>query len=544
MIQRFFYLLAFVAILMGCSPKKGKPIEFAKLLDQPVSIEDARFVDGFGRQILFNGVNLVNKDPKVNYIGPEGPETFANFKKWGFNVIRLGVIWDGLEPEPGVYDEIYLKKIDQQIQWAEENGLYVFLDMHQDLFSVKYSDGAPEWATLDEGKPHVTGSVWSDAYLISPAVQTSWDNFWNNTPVATGQGVQDHYARAWQHLAKRYANNNTVMGFDIMNEPFAGSEAQLFMPYMFTAYAQMLSAEEGKTYTAEDVAAMWMQPDTRYEALARVSSKEKWSQIVDAVYELNSNFESGPLQAFYQKVAHAIREIDTNKILLFNHSYFCNSGVPTALEPFKLADGSTDPLVAYAAHGYDLVVDTKELSNSSTDRLELIFERIYESGKRMNVPVLIGEWGALGGESPGRTELAHTNLDIFEKFLFSNTYWAYGKGTEEYSYFKYGVIRPYPAFIAGQLLAYDYDRKTGIMTCSWNEKAGVKAPTSIYVPDLSRVNANEIEVVPEADGVILEPFKDGKGGYISITPADTDGERSIRFTIDNSEDNVIAISTN
>lgn len=58
---------------------------------------------------------------------------------------------DRLEPEPGVYNEDYLKEIDERIQWAEQNNLFVVLDMHQDLFSVKYSDGAPEWATLDEG---------------------------------------------------------------------------------------------------------------------------------------------------------------------------------------------------------------------------------------------------------------------------------------------------------------------------------------------------------------------------------------------------------
>jgi endoglycosylceramidase len=34
--------------------------------------------------------------------------------------------------------------------------------MHQDLFSMEFSDGAPKWATIDQGKPHNKGTVWSD----------------------------------------------------------------------------------------------------------------------------------------------------------------------------------------------------------------------------------------------------------------------------------------------------------------------------------------------------------------------------------------------
>ncbi|RLD72338.1 MAG: hypothetical protein DRJ10_18765, partial [Bacteroidetes bacterium] len=425
------------------------------------------------------------------------------------------------------------------IKLAEDNGLFVFLDMHQDLFSVKYSDGAPKWATLDEEKPHITGSVWSDAYLISPAVQTSWDNFWKNTQVSDSIGVQDHYANAWKHVAKRYVGNHTVIGYDVMNEPFAGSAAQMYMPILFTAYAELISSESDKKYTAQDVAIMW--EENRFEALKKVATKERFSMVVDAVYELNSAFEKGPLQAFYQKVANAIREVDDKKIFFFNHSYFCNSGVSTALEPVKLTNGQVDPLVAYAAHGYDLLVDTDELSNSSTDRLELIFERIHESGKRMNVPVLIGEWGALGGETPGRTDLAHTNLEIFEKYLFNNTYWAYGPGTEKYSYFK-ALIRPYPAFISGELISYSYNVETGEFNCKWDEKVNIKAPTKIYIPNLDAVSQKNISMIPDRDGSIIEPLSGSKGGYLIISPLGKSQQREISFLIEKTEKSDISLS--
>ena len=56
--------------------------------------------------------------------------------------------------------------------------------MHQDLYSVLYADGAPKWATLTEGKPHKTGDIWSEAYMLSEAVQNAFDNFWANTSVS------------------------------------------------------------------------------------------------------------------------------------------------------------------------------------------------------------------------------------------------------------------------------------------------------------------------------------------------------------------------
>jgi len=54
-------------------------------------------------------------------------------KDWGFNCVRLGFTWASVEPEPGVYSEKCLAEIDKRVEWATKNGLYVFLDMHQDL---------------------------------------------------------------------------------------------------------------------------------------------------------------------------------------------------------------------------------------------------------------------------------------------------------------------------------------------------------------------------------------------------------------------------
>ncbi len=81
-------------------------------------------------------------------------------------------------------------KVDGRIRWASENRIYVMPDMHPDLYPVQFSDGAPDWATLTDGQPHQTGVVWSDAYLISSAVQTAFGNFRKTLLLPTVSGFR------------------------------------------------------------------------------------------------------------------------------------------------------------------------------------------------------------------------------------------------------------------------------------------------------------------------------------------------------------------
>ncbi|MDD2504380.1 MAG: cellulase family glycosylhydrolase [Clostridia bacterium] len=194
-------------------------------MPKSITIHQNKFVDNQGRHVILNGINVISKSKKEGYLVPEDSTLYPKLRDWGYNSVRFGIIWDGIEPEPGVYNEEYLIGIDKHIKWAADNNVFVVLDMHQDLYSVLYADGAPEWATIHEDKPHTTGDIWSDAYMLSGAVQTAFDNFWANTPASDGIGLQDHYAEMWKHIAKRYANNPNVIGYDLMNEPFRGSSA-------------------------------------------------------------------------------------------------------------------------------------------------------------------------------------------------------------------------------------------------------------------------------------------------------------------------------
>ena len=74
------------------------------------------FEDSFNRTVIFHGVNVVYKVPPYlpSLDGEWDPEHSLNRKdiedlrSWGMNFVRLGVMWEAVEREPGVYDTAYL----------------------------------------------------------------------------------------------------------------------------------------------------------------------------------------------------------------------------------------------------------------------------------------------------------------------------------------------------------------------------------------------------------------------------------------------------
>jgi endoglycosylceramidase len=534
-------LILMLLVLPGCKQKESvlqTTSGLENISQNPISVSGTRFIDSYGRQVIFSGINKVNKDPKMNYTDIDSTGTYEKLKSWGLNCIRLGVIWDGVEPQPGVFNEKYLDKLEAQVRLADQNGLYVLLDMHQDLYGVSFGegntglgDGAPNWATLTDNLPHVRGGVWSESYLISPAVQKAFDNFWANKPASDGVGIQDHYARMWQHVAKRFALNKAVIGYDIMNEPFNGSTANAILPLILTEYARLFAEETGKILTEKEVLAIWTDEEKRNGALLRLQKAEKYARVFDVAKELNQQFEKTSLQSMYQHVADAIRAEDTTHILFLEHSYFGNMGISSGIEPVKRKNGSMDPLVAYAGHAYDLLVDTKNYNNQSNSRVDLMFTRLNETAKRINVPMLVGEWGAFYGNSEAMTNSAQFITGLFERYGLSNTYWAYYSGIDKESYFSGAVVRLYPPFIGGILKQYGFDHLTGEFSCAWNESPTVKAATVIYIPDLGRLLNESISLTPEGNHPLIQSIKDSKSGYMIIPSSGNAIERTVKFKI-------------
>ena len=70
--------------------------------------------------------------------------------KWGFNFVRLGVMWEAVENAPGQYDEAYLSKVNDLINKLGSRGIYTMVDAHQDVLSRKMcGEGIPNFYATD-----------------------------------------------------------------------------------------------------------------------------------------------------------------------------------------------------------------------------------------------------------------------------------------------------------------------------------------------------------------------------------------------------------
>jgi endoglycosylceramidase len=220
-----------------------------------------QIVDANGRVTLLKGVNVDGivdywrKDLGLSY--PTGPAAyaggacppddpsvegvricdfdFAQMRPLGFDAIRLNLSWSLLEPNPGQIDHVYLDRIAQVVGWAKAQGIYVVLDMHEDAWSkyvytppsqscppplraMRGYDGAPAWASVHATPAcALNGTREADA-----AVAEAAQRFWADDAAPDGVGLQEHYAAVVTALARRFADEPAVAGYEIMNEPHPG----------------------------------------------------------------------------------------------------------------------------------------------------------------------------------------------------------------------------------------------------------------------------------------------------------------------------------
>ncbi|MFL5864664.1 MAG: glycoside hydrolase family 5 protein, partial [Solirubrobacteraceae bacterium] len=174
----------------------------------------------------------------------------------GFNLVRLGIIWEGLEPGPRTatiddahycahhragtpfprlsrgtdpYDagavRAYLRQTDRIVTLLAHAGLRVIVDMHSDVYGSAFSnaqgatpwngEGAPLWATCTGGARFRPTPGWGDAYRLRP-VQIALHHFFAND---VRGDLQAQYGRVWQAVARHYRGDRNVVGYEVYNEP-------------------------------------------------------------------------------------------------------------------------------------------------------------------------------------------------------------------------------------------------------------------------------------------------------------------------------------
>mmetsp|Transcript_18571 Transcript_18571/g.33555 ORF Transcript_18571/g.33555 Transcript_18571/m.33555 type:complete len:527 (-) Transcript_18571:22-1602(-) len=219
--------------------------------------ETRQFVDETGRSKIFHGFNAVFKaapfTPEFDHFDGQmsiSDEDIQNLADWGFNFIRLGVMWQSVETAPQVYNTTYLEVMNDLIYRMGAAGIYTLVDAHQDLFARQFcGEGVPDFyaanitATCDftefsklladkgvcktmksfdleyddQGFPTVESCLKYPflSYYFTAEVAVAFANLYKNV-----NGIRDRFYDYWDVTTKYFADNQYVVGYDPINEPF------------------------------------------------------------------------------------------------------------------------------------------------------------------------------------------------------------------------------------------------------------------------------------------------------------------------------------
>ena len=250
--MRIFLTLAVAAFLVGLVKSQTGEIT--------VNTTSRFMIDGARRPTIFHGVNVVYKvDPFIPTTNSTfDPQISLNDKdiedmvKWGFNFVRLGVMWEAVEKQAGVYDTTYLQKVNDLITKLGARGIYTMVDAHQDVLSRHIcGEGMPTFysdSNYLNDKCHGTEDPWAVKlfgpcksikdfgfrldqnglpliedcnknsfvrYFQTPEFLSAFDNLYENK-----KGIQDKFASFWDKVSQTFANNTYVIGYDPINEPY------------------------------------------------------------------------------------------------------------------------------------------------------------------------------------------------------------------------------------------------------------------------------------------------------------------------------------
>lgn len=212
-----------------------------------------KFIDQFNRTRVFHGMNAVYKvapwHPTLSGFDPENSLSdidAKNLKQWGFNLVRLGVMWPGVEPgERGAYNQTYLDQIETLVTNLADQDIYVILDFHQDIWHRKFcGEGVPDYVydicveeepegTAPFPQPAVDATYPLDAdgnpdidsclsqmfakYYLSAEVGAGFQCLYDNK-----QDLWSAFAGYWKTVAARFKSTSNVIGYELINEPWAG----------------------------------------------------------------------------------------------------------------------------------------------------------------------------------------------------------------------------------------------------------------------------------------------------------------------------------
>lgn len=443
--------------------------------------------DSNDRMVLMHGVNVVYKlAPFIAYPDPGKPWNFsasdaARMQRLGFNIVRLGIEWQGLEPgsggpnqpkvcttgtpgDPHEFNQAvaaeYLAHVAATVNLLAKYGIYTLLDMHQDVYNHLFrGEGAPDWAVCTNNVPIVpTGGRWSNNYSNS-TLQTAVGHFWANDVIGNLQG---QYDLVWKTVASYFKNNPWVVGYDPYNEPFS-TETQHASESTFTGQLECFYTGRAHTGYLANGATRLICP-----ASAPANGVVPTIQSVDSHHlifvEPDIYWVSGG------NIPSQLGPMPFNRIV-FNFHVYCGDRSPVTGNPTNLLDC---------------------LQSEETDASEQDVTRLsMSSASQPNGPAsFMSEFGATTSPALAGFDTEWAGLDEV-----GWAYWAWkyyddptGSSAEglvlpngTYSPIVGELSRTYPQQVAGNAISVQFNPFTGAFGMTYTPGLSSSAPTNIFV---------------------------------------------------------------
>ncbi len=307
-------------------------------------------------------------------------EDLAFLQECGVNVVRLPLNYRHFERDdaPFQYLEAGFRRLDQVIDGCARHGLYVILDLH----------AVQGWQNPDWHCDNSNGQIL----------------FWRHPH------FQDRFVALWEEFARRYRDNPTVAGYNVMNEPVCGwGEGRSLLPY-----------------------------------------RTDWA-ILNSVY---------------RRVVEAIRAVDPQHIIFIEGDWFSNYF--ERLDP-PFADNLVYSSHNYTSAGFGPGPYPGQVRGQYWDRTKL-FQLIsghqgVRYAYRHSVPLWVGEFGSVyngpAEERPDRLRALDDEINIFEEIGIHWTTWTY-KDVEVM-----GWVRLDPACDYLRIIRPVLDAKAALGTDMW-----------------------------------------------------------------------------
>lgn len=497
--------MAVVSLLAGCGRSATAPPEPKHALlpapsganpaDGPVGPLQApggRFLeDRYGRAVLMHGVNLVYKvAPYEVEVGGSAVNDLSDAEvqrmaALGFDVVRLGVIWKGLEPGsaamndpsictpgnprpsgPGQFDasvfDAYLQRLDATVALLGRYGIYSIIDMHQDVYSDVFGgEGAPDWAVCTHGvkpEPQLNVADWS-VNLQGPGVVTAYEHFWRNNVVGNLQGAFD---ALWARVAAHFRDNADVIGYDPFNEPYGQGLPPDGLGRGFDAELQCFYAGRSDPGTDQSHHPVSCPPDDPEVGLIPQMERADPNHLI--FYEGNYSTDSGP--------PNHIGSMPFANLVLNFHDY-CFLHVPNGPEP---------PAYDTICPGQENLVFEEHATEARNDA---------SAEQPAGLPSFLTEFGA----TTDTADLGRITADA-DAHLVGWTYWQWLLYDDPTGSHTSGLWPPsaptaamvsvlsqaYPSAVAGTPLSTSFDTSSAVFHLSYRNDPHVTEPTVIFVP--------------------------------------------------------------